>query len=175
VLHVPVALNDNNKSYLWTLPLLTWIQRHQPNGSICRQQLPPYKKKQLQLLRQWYQLPRCSNPTLRNLHHASILTRDGKGTESLSQGRMWLDIYPFTWTTLRRIVGSSRGIHTVPTGEHWVFIVPPTRNSPRYLLRLNFEFQNLVYLVCWSFNKPSVPWTLSNWWTTHPITFHWHH
>jgi hypothetical protein len=45
-------------------------------------------------------------------------------------------------------LGSSSEINTVPPEEHWLFILPPTRNYPLSLLRLNPEFQILVYLVC---------------------------
>ena len=103
-------------------------------------------------LRQCYQLPRCIKPTSRNLQNASILITDGKGTGLLGHRRMWLEIHPTTWTSLRRIMGSS--------GE--IYEIPPEKNtglSHRHLRgtlhitcwdRGLSKFQTFVCLIQWS-------------------------
>ena len=128
------------------------------------------------LLRQWYQLPTCIHPTSWSLQHASILITDGKGTGLLGHWNMWLEIHPNTWTSLRRIMGSSSKIHETPFEKNVGFSHCYLRGTLHITCwdRGLSKLQYLVRLIQWYFQPNTfVSWTFSNWWTINPITTCW--
>ena len=128
------------------------------------------------LFRQWYQLSRCCQFISCNLQNASMHFTDGNSTGFLGHWRMRMEIHSTTWTSLRRIIGSSSEIHEVSSAKK-------TRFSGCHLWgtvhitcwdRGLSKLQTLVCLIWWSF-QPNllVSWTFSNWWTPYPITCYW--
>ena len=87
------------------------------------------------LFRQWFQLSRCIKTTSWSLKHASIFITEGKSTGLLGHWRMWLEIHSTTWTSLRRIMGSSSKIHEVPSAKKIVFS--------------HCHLRGTVHITCW--------------------------
>jgi hypothetical protein len=80
------------------------------------------------IFRQWYQLSTCCKWTSWHLKNASIHITDGKGTGILGHWKMRLEIYSTTWT-------SEWNPWSNICDEHYVLMLPLTRNCAPYLLR----------------------------------------
>ena len=89
---------------------------------------------------------------------------------------MQLEIHSTTWTSLRRIIGSSSEIHEVSSATNIRCSCWHLRGTVHITCwdRGLSKFQTLVCLIWWSF-QPNifVSWTFSNWWTTYPVTCCW--
>jgi len=72
------------------------------------------RKTEGRLLRQRNQFPRCRQPAPGGLQHASMSNPDDEGPGFPDNRRLRLEVYPPTWTILRRPVGSSSQINEIP-------------------------------------------------------------
>ena len=118
------------------------------------------------LFRQRYQLSRCCKWTSWNLQDNSIYITDGKGTGLFNHRRMQLEIHSTTWTSLRRIMGSSNKVHEVPSEKNNGFSYCHLRGTVHITCsnRGLSKFQTIVCLIWWFF-QPNIflSWTFSNW------------